>query len=85
MEHRIFFELNEHVSIAVLSEIMREFEQIPQPTEYYGNCAFFIILEKEDAKHLMDQYGWAIVAAQDFDQKKEGGDYICGNCTRCEA
>lgn len=79
--HKIFFSLNEHVGIAVLSEIMREFRQVPETTEYYGDCAFFLYLDKESTEYLMEQFGWAIVSIQDFDQENEEGDYVCGsNC-----
>ena len=75
-EHRIFFQLNKDVSINVLQQIYEEFGQMPQPTDYEGDIAFFLKLNKEDTDWFKDQFGWATVCEMDFDQKQPEGNYI---------
>lgn len=74
--HKIFFELNKDVSMNVLQQIYEEFGQMPQPTDYEGDIAFFLHLDKEETAWFKDQFGWATICEADFDQKQPEGNYI---------
>ena len=71
MKHKIYFELDSLVAIAILEKISNQFGEI---TAKYiqGNLGFEIPMTRSQANGLSDLYGHYMITLCDMDQENGG-------------